>query len=230
MDKYKAIFFDADGTLVNHKECERQALIHVFNSIGINFKDEYQNIFKTIENMLWDNEYHNGVYVPRDEVFTYRFKPFFKEININYDNYIKANDFFKAGLAGSVALIENADDVLEYLYNKSYMICVVTNGLVELQKPRVVNSKIAKFVSFVLVSEEVGAHKPNPLIFNTLLKTICLNPNDVIMVGDSLKNDIQGAKNAGIKSVWYNPEQIENETDILPDYEINNLLQLKDMF
>jgi FMN phosphatase YigB (HAD superfamily) len=50
------------------------------------------------------------------------------------------------------------------------------------------------------------------------------------MIGDSLKNDIQGAKNANIKSVWYNPGHDKNETDILPDYEINNLLQLKDIF
>jgi putative hydrolase of the HAD superfamily len=107
---------------------------------------------------------------------------------------------------------------------------VVTNGLIELQKPRVANSKIGEFISHIMVSEEVDAHKPNPLIFNTLLKKICLNPCDVIMIGDNLKNDIQGAKNAGIKSVWYNPEQIENKTDILPDYEIANLLELKNMF
>jgi FMN phosphatase YigB (HAD superfamily) len=81
-----------------------------------------------------------------------------------------------------------------------------------------------------MVSEEVGAHKPNPLIFNTLLKKICLNPCDVIMVGDNIKNDIQGAKNAGIKSIWYNPEHTENPTGILPDFEIANLLELKNMF
>jgi len=115
------------------------------------------------------------------------------------------------------------------LHSKEYLLCVVTNGLVKLQRPRVTNSKLNEFISHIIVSEEVGEHKPNPLIFNELLKRIRMNPCNVIMVGDSLKNDIQGAKNAGIKSVWYNPENYENKTDILPDYEINDLMQLNEM-
>jgi FMN phosphatase YigB (HAD superfamily) len=106
---------------------------------------------------------------------------------------------------------------------------VVTNGLIELQKPRVVNSELGKFISHIMVSEEVGAYKPNPLIFNTLLKRIGLTPYDVIMVGDSVKNDVQGAKNAGIKVIWYNPEHLENKTKILPDYEIFDLIELKNI-
>jgi len=106
----------------------------------------------------------------------------------------------------------------------------VTNGLIELQRPRVINSKIGKFISHIIVSEEVGEHKPNPLIFYTLLKRIQLSPCDVIMIGDSINNDILGAKNAGIKSVWYNPEHMKNKADILPDYEIADLLELKSMF
>ncbi|MCL2409790.1 MAG: YjjG family noncanonical pyrimidine nucleotidase [Oscillospiraceae bacterium] len=230
MDKLKAIFFDADGTIVDHKECEKQALVYLFDSIGIGYQDEYQDIFRPLDHMLWDSGSCDGISVSAKDIPTYRFKLLFEKLNISYDNYAKANDLFKVGLANSVALIENADEIIEYLYNKGYMLCVVTNGLIELQKPRVANSKIGKFISHIMVSEEVGAHKPNPLIFNTLLKRIGLNPWDVIMIGDSLKNDIQGAKNAKIKAVWYNPEHSKNETDILPDYEINNLLQLKDMF
>ena len=116
------------------------------------------------------------------------------------------------------------------LHNKSFLLCVVTNGLIELQKPRVINSEIGKFISHIIVSEEVGEYKPNPLIFTTLLNRIQLNPCDVIMIGDNLKNDIQGAKNAGIKSIWYNPEHMENRTDIIPDYEITDLFELSNMF
>jgi len=104
---------------------------------------------------------------------------------------------------------------------------IVLKRVNQITTPKITNNKLNEFISQIMVSEEVGEHKPNPLIFNELLKRICMNPCDVIMVGDSLKNDIQGAKNAGIKSVWYNPENNKNETDILPDYEINDLLQLK---
>ena len=201
MEKLKAVFFDADGTLVNHKECERQALLYLFDNIGIKYKNEYQDIFRPLDSTLWDTESYNGIYVSRKDIPIYRFKLMFEKINIAYDDYTKANDLFKYGLANSVALMENADETIEYLYSKNYKLCIVTNGLIELQKPRVINSKIGKFITCVMVSEEVGVHKPDPLVFNTLLKKICLNPCEVIMIGDSLKNDIQGAKNANIKSI-----------------------------
>ena len=62
------------------------------------------------------------------------------------------------------------------------------------------------------------------------IKRSNLKPNEAIVVGDSLEKDIQGAKNANIKSVWYNPMQKDNNTAIVPDYEIKNLLELKNMF
>jgi len=230
MDNLKAIFFDADGTLVNHYECEKQALTYLFENIGIPYSDEYHDVFRPIDHALWDTLSYNGISVPRDKITTYRFKLLFDKCGIAYDDYFNANELFKIGLAGSVALINGAVEVVDYLHSKNYLLCVVTNGLIKLQRPRVANSEIGKFISHIIVSEEVGEHKPNPLIFNALLKKICLNPCDVIMIGDSIKNDIQGAKNAGIKSIWYNPEHAENKTDIAPDYEITNLLELKDMF
>jgi YjjG family noncanonical pyrimidine nucleotidase len=230
MNKLKAIFFDADETLVNHKECEKQALIYLFENIGVDYKDDYQDIFRPLDHALWTNESYNGNSVSRKDIPVFRFELFFKKLNIDFNNYVKANDLFKVGLANSVALMENAEEIIKYLHTKDYMLCVVTNGLIELQKPRVTNSEIGKFISYVIVSEEVGAHKPNPLIFNTLLERVCLNSSDVIMIGDSLKNDIQGAKNANIKTIWFNPKQQKNETDVMPDYEINNLLQIKDLF
>jgi len=227
MGIFKAVFFDADGTLVDHKECEKQALEHLFENIGLIYKNEYQDVFRPLDNELWYSGSYNGVPILRKDVPVYRFKLFFDMLDIVYDDYVKANDLFKTGLANSIALMDNAVEIIEYLFGKGYMLCVVTNGLIELQRPRVTNSKIGKFISHVIVSEEVGAPKPNPLIFQTLLNRMFLSANEVIMIGDSLKNDIQGSKNAGIKAVWFNPEQMKNDTGIVPDYEINNLLQMK---
>jgi len=226
----KAIFFDADNTLIDHRECEKQALIYLFNNMGMTYKSEYQDVFRPLDQKLWDCESYDGVPISREDIPVYRFKLFFEMINIVYHDHVKANDLFKIGLADSSALTENAEEIIEYLHDKGYILCVVTNGLTALQKPRVVNSKIGKFISHVIVSEEAGAHKPDPLIFYSMLNRLCLTSDDVIMVGDSLTNDIQGAKNAGIRAVWYNPGHAKNETDSVPDYEIDDLIQLKKLF
>ena len=46
-------------------------------------------------------------------------------------------------------------------------------------------------------------------------------------VGDSLTADIQGGKNAGIMTCWYNPKGETGMKNIRPDYEIKDLLELR---
>ncbi|MCI8641413.1 MAG: noncanonical pyrimidine nucleotidase, YjjG family [Clostridia bacterium] len=229
LDNIKAIFFDADDTIVNHKQCEKDALLYLFDKIGKNYKEQYQDIFRPLDRKLWDSVAHNLNPVPKSDIPEYRFKEFFKQINLNYDDYKKANEFFQDGLANSVALIENAYDIIKYLYNKDYKLYVVTNGLVKLQKPRITNSKISKYISDIIVSEEVNSSKPNPKIFNVLLDKINLKPNEVIMIGDSLEKDIKGAGNANIKAIWYNHNNKINNTEIKPYCQITNLIELKNI-
>ena len=91
----------------------------------------------------------------------------------------------------------------------------------------ILNSNISKFLNDIIVSEEVGKPKPNPKIFQVLMDRHHIKASEAIMIGDSLSQDILGAKNCNIKNIWYNPEGIDNTTGIIPDYEINNLLELK---
>lgn len=226
----KGIIFDADNTIVDHRNCERQALEYLFEKIGEKYYKKYQDIFRPLDRELWDSVALNKCKIPKELIPEYRFKEFFNIIDISYNDYKKANELFQDGLEHSVALIEKADEVMEYLYNKKYLLFVATNGLVRLQKPRITNSNIAKYISDIIVSEEVGIAKPNPRIFDILLQNYNLNATEVIMIGDSLEKDIQGAKNANIKSIWYNPKDKNNNSNIMPDYEIKSLLELKHLF
>ena len=48
----------------------------------------------------------------------------------------------------------------------------------------------------------------------------------MLHVGDSLKNDVAGARNVGAPSVWLNREGVPNDTDIQPDYEVPSLTEI----
>lgn len=229
MENIKAIFFDADDTLIDHKECERQALIYLFKNIDFKYKEEYQDIFRPLDRNLWDSVVCGNSPVPKKDIPEYRFQKFFELINIQYDDYEKSNILFKEGLSNFIATFKEADEICNYLYERGYKLYIVTNGLVSLQKPRIINSKIAKYISDIIVSEEVRAFKPDPTIFNILLDRIGLSANNVVMIGDSLEKDIYGAKNANIKGIWYNNKNKVNELGIIPDYEIKNLLDIKNI-
>ena len=230
LEDIKAIIFDADDTIINHKECEKQALQYLFYRIGKKYNNQYQNIFRPLDWKLWDDAINKKSSIPAEKIPEYRFELFFKQIDIEYNNYKKANELFKEGFAKTSDLTENAYKIIKYLYDKGYKIYVITNGLVELQRPRIMNSKVANYISDIIVSEQVGVSKPNSKIFNILLEKTNLTFDEVVMVGDSLEKDIKGAHNANIKAIWYNPYNRKNSNlDIIPDYQIKDLLEIKEI-
>jgi len=216
----KAIFLDADETLIDLNQCEREALAHTFNYLGLDFNDTVQPAFHGIDRNLWDGSARMA------NMAAHRFKLLFDELEIDCIEYDRANELFKEGLRATNAVMDDALELVRELHSRGYMLCVITNGRVDLQHPRVENSVIGQYISHIIESEEVGAPKPNPLISNTMLARLGLSAGEVIMVGDSLEKDVAGAQAAGIRAVWFNPHGTVNASGVEPDYEIRGLPEL----
>lgn len=57
----------------------------------------------------------------------------------------------------------------------------------------------------VVISEEVGAQKPDPSMFRRALAELGLTPHDAgraVMVGNRLERDVKGARELGMVGVW----------------------------
>ena len=81
---------------------------------------------------------------------------------------------------------------------------VVSNNLLAEQKAKLSRIGLAGLVDSLTVSEEIGATKPDPRIFQLAL-TRCACPSvEAVFVGDSWKEDVEGARAAGINAVWFN--------------------------
>ena len=63
---------------------------------------------------------------------------------------------------------------------------------------------LADFFDSFTFSYYIGERKPKPIIFNRALSRTSSNPETSLMVGDSLKADVYGAQEIGMKGVWYN--------------------------
>ena len=61
--------------------------------------------------------------------------------------------------------------------------------------------KLEEFFVSVTISTQVGAAKPEPKIFATALEKHHCNPQEAWHIGDSLKEDYQGAKAAGLRAI-----------------------------
>ncbi len=62
--------------------------------------------------------------------------------------------------------------------------------------------ELRSFVSAAVSSAEHGFMKPHPSIFRFALAELGVSPPDAVMVGDSLRHDIEGALNIGMRAVW----------------------------
>lgn len=60
---------------------------------------------------------------------------------------------------------------------------------------------IASLLDAILTSAEAGARKPSPAIFTQALQLADVAAEDAVHVGDSLEEDVAGARAAGIESV-----------------------------
>jgi len=54
----------------------------------------------------------------------------------------------------------------------------------------------------MLFSDEAGIRKPDPRIFQIATERLKVKPCDIVHIGDNLKSDVWGAKNAGFKAIY----------------------------
>jgi putative hydrolase of the HAD superfamily len=84
---------------------------------------------------------------------------------------------------------------------------------------------LAEYFTSVTISTEVGAAKPDSLIFTSALqKHNCLAEN-VLHIGDSFKADYCGARSAGLNAVWLNRQQ---ETLDLGKLDLTDFQKIKE--
>jgi 2-haloacid dehalogenase len=161
----------------------------------------------------------------RENVIYSRFCLLFEELGIKEDG-VAFEDDYQALLGTQHFFIDQAEEVIQKLY-QDFDLYIVTNGVTATQYQRLKDSGLDRFMKKIFVSEETGYQKPMIEYFNYCFERIDgLDKEKVIIIGDSLSSDIKGGNNAGIATCWYNPDGLENHTDIKVDYEIRYLTEL----
>lgn len=124
-----------------------------------------------------------------------------------------------------------ADKLLVALSGK-YSLAVVAN-----QNPGV-SERLKSFgifdqFKFVVSSAEFGVSKPEPEIFYEALRLAGCRPDEAVMIGDRLDNDILPAQQLGMKSIWvrqgYGAYGNVELLPTMPDLILNDVLELEQL-
>ena len=215
---YKWVLFDLDDTLVDFPV--QQALEQTLEHYNIQPTAEMLQEYHQLNYSLWQR--YNSGEIDAMGLQQTRFIPFAKQIDC--DPMTLNNSF----LAQIVKLSEPLEGVIETLtlLRDHVNMGIITNGFSMPQRGRINKLGWDQWFDPVVISDEVSLTKPSAEIFqHTLALMGGALPEEVLMVGDNPKTDIDGAAAQGIITCWYNPTQKEDHC--LATYEVNHIAELK---
>jgi YjjG family noncanonical pyrimidine nucleotidase len=221
--KYNWLLFDADGTLFDYEKAEFSALAATFRQFGQPFAPSYADVYKKINQRLWLAFERGGVSAER--LRTRRFALLGEEIGIRLP-IREFSDAYLANLAMCADLIDGAEETLSALHGRVGLL-IITNGLRDVQRPRLARSPIARYFADVVISDEVGFAKPDHRIFDAAFRRMGWPEKEhVLIVGDSLTSDIKGGSDYGIDTCWFNPQRLPASPEVTIRHEIHDLAEL----
>ncbi|MFC6333022.1 HAD family hydrolase [Paenibacillus septentrionalis] len=81
----------------------------------------------------------------------------------------------------------------------------------------------------IITSEDVRSYKPRPEMFHEALKRSGFHPHEVIHIGDSITNDVYGAHQVGIQTIWLNRLNRQLPETMQADIICTNLYEAADI-
>lgn len=218
---YQWLLFDADNTLFDYDKAEAAALANSFQQFGLDFDQTTGAQYRTINAQIW-HDYELG-HITQQDLRAERFRRLFTAVHLPTDAEAFSRQYL-VNLSQAGHLLDGAEALLRRLA-ASYHIAIITNGIADVQRPRLAASSIHDLVEAFVISEEVGVAKPDPAIFDVAFARMGQPAkSEVLIIGDSLSSDMQGGLNYGIDTCWYNPA---GKTASLPvTYEIRQLDEL----
>lgn len=196
----KVIVFDLYNTLVKIHNNQ-----HFFAKIYRDSKDGFGLSLTDFTSLLMENEV--------EDVF-HQLSPDFKN---HYDQNIQILE----DELPSIEVFEETIEVLEEL-KKDHQLYLISN-LASPYKGAVTQLKLDRYFSQLIYSCDVGFQKPNPAIFKLVEKHSGFSKNEILMVGDSFKSDVQGAQQMGWKYL-----RINRKSDNTREKEIKSLREISD--
>lgn len=221
---YDWILLDLDNTIFDFNTSSQLAFHSFLEDYKMSTNNGYYQIYKRLNKEVWQ-QLERGQ-LTSDEVKWKRFKKFFDHVNRD-ENPHEANDRYLSHLVDHFRFVEGAQEVVHYLSGK-YLLGVVTNGLKNVQRARLVRSGISDLFNIIVISEEIGYAKPQHGYFEEVFKRMKYpDKNRVLIVGDNISSDIKGGIDYGIDTCWYNHEKVEVDHIFNSKYQIEDLQSLK---
>ena len=222
MTMIKAVLIDIDDTIFDFEKCSKNAFKKTLKKLDLFYEEKDFSYFNKVNDILWTKQKLGNINI--EEVFIERSNMMSKYFGLDIEKEI-FNNLFVEFLYDEIEIVDEIEDLLSYLSNK-YQIYAASNGVYDMQVNRIKKSNLDKYFDEIFVSDKIGFEKPDKRFFQKIMNITKFSNDDLIMIGDSIKSDIIGAKNSNIKSIYFNKENKKNSDENFT-YQVKNLSEIK---
>ena len=218
MEKIKAIIFDLDNTLIDFMKMKKEAIrsavkAMIKTGLKIDESEGYDKLMKLylklgIES---DNAFQKFL---KNEIGRIDERMLASAINA----YLKTkNSFMKP--------YPNVKPALSRLKKKGIKLAIVTDAPKVKAYQRLLAMDIEKYFDFVIGFEDAGKKKTD-LPFKMAIEKLKLKPEEIMVIGDSIKRDVIPARKSDMVAVLAKYGSQEKIGKIKPDHEINDIKEV----
>ena len=206
--KNKVIFiFDFDGVVVDSVSFLYEIYTNFLKEFGINGNQEEFNLLNgpklsEIVSFL-KNKYH----IQKDK----------NELIEIYQNKI-------ASIYKNIKLNADVENILKWLKHKNITITLASSSKKEEILSVLKRYDLEQYFNFIITGDDVKEAKPSPEIYNAVRNKY---PNSEYYVIEDSENGLNAAKDAGMKTLFYNPKEYQIKME--STYTIHSLLQIKNI-
>lgn len=183
----KAICFDLDGTLVSFRGNYAAGMARL-------------GVAERLEEFM--RQYNIELRVERAQSFLDVLQHTFRALSWEPPPNLPqiAEESYRAYIAG-IELLPGALETVQYFAHLPK--AIITNGPSDMQWGAIRKVGLEPYFQTILVSgdPDVAVRKPNPRIFQMACERLGVEPGEVLMIGDNLEQDIQGARALGMQAV-----------------------------
>lgn len=212
MTTFETLIFIPEGSLLNEKLAEKTALRQTLKHYGLDWgpaeRLRYTSLEKEFKNLSSDDQIYLAL------------STFLKE------DLSKTRTVFDDAMKDQTRLVKGAIDFIDEVSGKLHLILLAKEKRTQIE-PRLAPTELLSSFDNAYFADDFTDKLPSKNIFFKILKdNPDIDPDTVLVIGTNLDEEIQGAENANLKSLWLAPKKDKIPISPHPTLHLSKLADL----
>ena len=212
MATFETLLFIPEGSLLNEKLAEKTALRQTLKHYGLDWGPAERLRYTSLE-----KEFKN---LSSDDQIDLALSTFLKE------DLSKTRTVFDDAMKDQTRLVKGAIDFIDEVSGKLHLILLAKEKRTQIE-PRLAPTELLSSFDNAYFADDFTDKLPSKNIFFKILKdNPDIGPDTVLVIGTNLDEEIQGAENANLKSLWLAPKKDKIPISPHPTLHLSKLADL----